>query len=151
VDYKLWVRHVGAAGLLGNTPYAKSQVDQWVHFARSRFEGIFMLYSFALGYRAYAADGFNEAKKKAVDGLNVMELHFKHHPGHKFLLGDRITLADIILICSLYNAIKHGLDEESVLNHVPHTKAYLRHVLDNEHVKSTLGEIHFLPKFTPPQ
>jgi len=140
-----------AAGLLGENAFAQSQVDQWVQFARSRFEGIFHLFAYSIpAYNTkFDQTAFETAKKKVVDGFAVMEVYFKNHPTRKYLVNDRVTLADIIVICSLYMALKAGIDEEAV-NHYPKVKAYLNHLLAEPHVKSVIGDIHILAKFTPP-
>jgi len=137
------------AGLLGATAYAQAQVDQWVHFARSRLEGLYPLFGFAQGYGAYSQEKFDEAKKKVEDAFKVLAVHFEHHPQHKYLLGDRITLADIAVVGSIIPALKVSLDEEFLVHH-PKVKQYLTNYLSHDHVKAVYGETHYVHKFTPP-
>jgi len=85
-----------------------------------------------------------------MDAFATLELHFKHHPNQKYLVSDRVTLADIVLVANLSGSLRVSIDEASMLNANPKVKAYLSHLIAEPHVKSVLGEIKFLPTFTPP-
>jgi len=141
-----YVARVGtdAAGLLGATPYANAQVDQWANFARSRLEGLGDLFMFAIGRGEFNQQKFDEAKKKVGDAFAVLNTHFEHHPNNKFLIGDRITVADIIVGQSVYVGVRVSLDEE-FLNHYPKVKQYLTHYFTDPHVAAVIGDFKFVP------
>jgi len=141
-----------AVGLLGDTPYAQSQIDQWVCFARSWLENLFPLYGFFFpGYGKYDAVKGEEVKKKVCQGFEVLEFYLKSQSGRKFIINNRVTLADIVIGCSVVTCIQVGtLDDESVWKNYPKTKAYLVNVFEQEQVKSILGEIKFTVKWSPP-
>jgi len=137
-----------AAGLLGDTPFAQSQVDQWINFARSRLELLYPLFGFATGFGQFDQDKFNECKKKVSDACAVLAIHFDNHP-NKFLLGDRITIADIVAVGSLIPPLKVSLDEEFWALY-PKVKQYIANFLADPTVASVVTGVEFVPKFTPP-
>jgi len=145
-----YVARVGhdSKGLLGDTPYHQALVDEWANFARSRFEGIYALYGFNYGYGKYEKDKFDEALKKVTDGFAVIEKHLTQH-GTAYLTGNRVTLADILVFCHLTAAIRVSLTEAN-FEHYPKTRAYIGHILSNEHVLACIGQITVHTTFTPP-
>eukprot|EP01125_Pyxidicula_operculata_P014929 TRINITY_DN502_c0_g1_i1.p1 TRINITY_DN502_c0_g1~~TRINITY_DN502_c0_g1_i1.p1 ORF type:complete len:143 (-),score=38.94 TRINITY_DN502_c0_g1_i1:435-833(-) len=50
-----YVARVGtdSVGLLGDTPYSQTLVDQWTNWVRSRIEGLYPLFAFAAGWGAF--------------------------------------------------------------------------------------------------
>jgi len=144
-----YVARVGcdSKGLLGETPYQQANVDEWVNFSRSRFEGIYPLFSFAMGWGTYDQAKFDEALKKVTDAFTVIERHLTHS-GSTFLVGNRVTLADIVVYASLWVALNVSITE-AVFHPFPKTRAYFGHVLANEHVKSS-GPPEIKATFTAP-
>jgi len=145
-----YVARIGsdAAGLLGDTPYKQALVDQWTNWSRSRVEGTYALFAFTLGWGKYDQTKFDETMKKITDALAVLERHF-NKSGTPFLLGDRITLADIIVVCPLIAPLRVSITEE-VLTAYPKTRAFLGKFLSDPHVVSVTGEIHIAKTFTAP-
>jgi len=145
-----YVARIGhdAKALLGDTPYQQAQVDEWVNFTRSRFEGIYPLYGFILGFGKYEKEKFDEALKKVTDGFAVIEKHLTH-TGTTFIVGNHITLADIVIFCALKVAITTSVTEANFA-HYPKTRAYLGHIISNDRVSSVTGPVVVATTFTPP-
>jgi len=137
-----------AKGLLGDTPYQQALVDQWVNFSRSRLEGHLGLILFHIGRGKYDKEKFDQDLKKVTDALAVLERHFTSGH-HTYLVGDRITIADVVLICSLHFHLSRNISEAEWKHH-PKTRAYVELVLKHEHVHSVTGHVKFLEVFTPP-
>jgi len=146
-----YVARIGtdAKGLLGETPYQQSLVDQWVNFTRSRVEGLYGMFLFHIGRAKYDKEKFDQDLKRATDAFAVLERHFSS--GHStYLVGNRITIADIILICHLLFYLRKSISEVD-LKPYPKTRAYIDLVLKNEHVHSVTGPVEIPAVFVPPQ
>jgi len=145
-----YVARVGSdsKGLLGDTPYHQAQVDQWVNFARSRLEGLYALFGFAFGHGKYDKEKWDEALKKVTDAFAVIEKHLTN-TGNKYLVGSRVTLADIIVFCSVSGALRVSVTEAN-LQPYPKTHAYLHNLFQNEHIVAVTGPLAFQTTFTPP-
>eukprot|EP01124_Arcella_intermedia_P035860 TRINITY_DN923_c0_g1_i1.p1 TRINITY_DN923_c0_g1~~TRINITY_DN923_c0_g1_i1.p1 ORF type:complete len:251 (-),score=36.28 TRINITY_DN923_c0_g1_i1:69-740(-) len=137
-----------AKGLLGETAYQQAQVDEWVHFARSRLEGLYPLFAWTFGYGTYQKDKFDETHKKVVDAIAVVERHLTQ-TGGAYLVGSRVTLADIIFFSSLAPVVRVGFSEEDFQAY-PKSRAYLQTLIDNPNFNSVSGPVNVVAKFTPP-
>jgi len=96
-------------GLLGSSDIETSQVDQWIEWARSveaRQSG--WVYSI-VGYYPYVEAAWNMSKEGAKKYLNALNSHLQ---GKEYLVGNRITLADIIVVVTLERAFKVAYDPE---------------------------------------
>jgi len=85
--------------LLGATNFQKGQVDQWIDFSTNEVEparGIW-LYPI-LGYLTYNEKANQEAKKELTNSLNVLNQHLLRNT---FLVGNAVTLADIVIVTAL--------------------------------------------------
>jgi len=138
--------------LLGKTAYEQAVVDQWVHFARSNFEGIFNIYGFSplVGSRvAYDEKVFKVELAKVEKGFTGMELSFKNHD-RKFIAGNHVTLADIAIGATLYNPLRVSLDT-AFLSKFPKVHEYLKRYFAEPNVTSLAGALAYVDKFVPPQ
>jgi len=137
-------------GLLGETPYQQALVDQWIDFTSFYLTPhLFPLVGFRLGFGPYDAEKFNVAFEAQKQAWGWLEKHFTQH-GSKYLTGNRITLADIILLCSSSYPLTHALDKDFRAA-FPKTDAYFHAVYVDPHVKEVVGEVKFLEKLELPQ
>jgi len=147
-------RYVASKGsaseqLLGKTSYEQAVIDQWIHFCRSNFEGLYPLFAFAAGWRPYEEKSFNEALAKVEKAFTGLELSFNHHD-RKFVVGNHVTLADIVIGTSLSAALKTSLDT-AFFSKYPKVHAYLHRFFSEPNVQALIGPFPFVEKFTPPQ
>jgi len=94
--------------LFGNNDYEEALVNQWIDFAVSEIDlpaGVW-LYPI-LGYLEYNAEATNLAKG---DIRKVLQIINEHLSTRTFLVGERISLADIVVSTSLVYLFKHVLD-----------------------------------------
>eukprot|EP00300_Choanocystis_sp_HF-7_P033165 c4545_g1_i1.p1 GENE.c4545_g1_i1~~c4545_g1_i1.p1 ORF type:complete len:465 (-),score=62.67 c4545_g1_i1:101-1495(-) len=88
------------SGLYGTTPLEGGQVDQWIDFATNEIE----LPANAWTYPILGAISENKqlTQKAQEDVSKVMSILDKHLLYKTFLVGERVTLADIVVACTLY-------------------------------------------------
>jgi elongation factor 1-gamma len=138
-----------AAGLLGADAYTSSLIDAWVDFTSFYVTDERNLFLFRFGYGQYNEESFNKSKKVQQTVFSHVEGHL-NRTGNSYLVGDRVTLADIVFAITIMMPLQYALDAE-FRTEFPKTEAYLRRVFDNEHVKKVCGDVQFLDKFIAPQ
>ena len=94
--------------LLGRTFFEQAIVDQWIEFAKAELELPVGMWIYPiLGFIESDDASTNRAKqdlKRALTALN------NHLLTHSFLVGDSVTLADIVVACALLNPFKLVFD-----------------------------------------
>jgi elongation factor 1-gamma len=151
-------------GLVGKGAYEQSVVDQWIEFTNSYVApNVYPLFVFLVGWGQFDKTKYEGALKSIEQGalylafrgwrcsltvefcpsaaLGWIEAHLTQ-TGRHFLVNDRITLADIVLGCTLNAPLKLSLGPE-VRSKFPKAVAYLERFFANDHVKAVLGETNF--------
>lgn len=96
--------------LYGKTFFESAQVDSWIDFATNEVEvPVNSWLGPVLGYRAFNADVSAKAKEDTKKVLQVLENHLLLRT---YLVGEQITLADIVVACSLFYAFKIVFDKD---------------------------------------
>lgn len=100
--------YVSNAQLRGNSDFEKAEVSQWLSFADNEIQHASSAWVFPmLGIMPYNKNTNERAKqdvKAALTALNARLLN------HTYLVGERITLADIVVFCSLLQLYQYVLD-----------------------------------------
>uniref|UniRef100_A0A8C6X435 Eukaryotic translation elongation factor 1 gamma n=1 Tax=Naja naja TaxID=35670 RepID=A0A8C6X435_NAJNA len=100
--------YVSNEELRGTTPEAASQVLQWVSFADSDIVPPASTWVFpTLGIMQYNKQATEYAKEEVKRILSLLDSHLKTRT---FLVGERITLADITVVCTLLWLYKQVLE-----------------------------------------
>jgi len=97
-----------ATSLFGNNEYEEALVNQWIDFASTEIDlpaGVW-LYPI-LGYIEYNAEATNLAKG---DIRKVLQILNDHLANRTFLVGEKLSLADIVVGTSLVYLFKNVLD-----------------------------------------
>lgn len=92
--------------LMGRNAYEAALVDQWIEWSRFEVELPAMSWLYPIFGYADFNEGATEAAKKDIQ--NVMNILNRHLALRTFLVGERITLADIVLAClfrGLYSTV----------------------------------------------
>lgn len=98
------------AGLLGGSVAEQTQVDQWLDFTTNEVElPATMWYYPILGWQEANEDTRSEAQDQLVNALKYVDAHLSLRT---FLVGNRITLADICLASALIYPMKLVLDNK---------------------------------------
>lgn len=99
--------------LRGKTEFDKAQILQWIGFAESEILPPVCAWVFpVLGIikpSGSSQDAFNRAKIDLKSSLSLLNDHLL---SHTYLVGERISLADIVTFCNLLYAYKFVLDPE---------------------------------------
>jgi len=135
-------------GLYGANEYENSLVDQWVEFYRSQAEpeGAQWLYPI-LGYREFNQQKYEDAKKKIHNALDILNKHLDG--GREWIVGNRVTLADIIFFCGASSLLQHALEPE-FLKPFPNFVAWVHRCLSQAHFKTYFGEFVLCTKEKQP-
>lgn len=137
--------------LLGSNAVEKALILQWILFADNEFNTNIGNWIYPLlGYYPYMkpnVDAAIERVKRAMDALNKVLLT------KTYLVGHRITLADIAVVCALVLPYKTVFDKD-FRDQYKNVNRYFTTVINKKHFKDALGEIQLCEtplKYTPPK
>uniref|UniRef100_A0A7S1MZB5 Elongation factor 1-gamma n=1 Tax=Phaeocystis cordata TaxID=118079 RepID=A0A7S1MZB5_9EUKA len=103
-----YVARITDKGLYGTTALDLGSIEQWIDFCTNEIDAPLLSWVLPLQgvwpYNKAKEDAAKEALKKALTVLN------EHLKKNTFLVADRITLADIICVCNLYEGMKSVFD-----------------------------------------
>ncbi|KAG2460439.1 EF1G factor, partial [Polypterus senegalus] len=134
---------VASEALRGSTKEAAAQVLQWVSFADSEIVPPASTWVFpTLGIMQYNKQATEHAKEEVRKVLSVLNEHLHTRT---FLVGERLTLADITVVCSLLWLYKQVLEpsfRQSFLN----TNRWFITCINQPQFKAVLGEVKLCEK-----
>lgn len=139
------------AGLLGSNPKEAAHIDQWVYFADSEI-------SVNLGASIAFCKGFVQPYNKPIETffrertLRALATLEKYLSTRTFLVGERISLADITAASILQPAFVNLLDPEYRKKN-PNTLRFYETVTNHPAMKGILGGTEYCDKaiqYTPP-
>lgn len=82
--------------LLGSTVFEKAKVNQWIEFASCEIQRCVKEIIYPIfNWREYNKEATDDANKKLKNYLMTLEKELKD--GKKYIMGNKITLADIVL------------------------------------------------------
>lgn len=124
--------------LIGATPYEKASIVQWICFADQEFFATFAQWMYPiLGYAPYD----KAAHSKSVEPINkVLAALDKMLATRTFLVGECVTLADIILASNMFPAFTMFLDASARMSFVNVTRWFLT-CANQAHFKAVFGEV----------
>jgi elongation factor 1-gamma len=129
--------------LRGTDDVQKALVQQWLDFADSDILPASCTWVFpclgAMQFNKSATDRAKEDVKKAMKILNDHLLH------HTYLVGERITLADISVCCTMLNLYIHVL-EPSFRNPFGNVNRWFVTMVNQPNVKAVIGDIKLCEK-----
>ena len=67
----------------------------------------------------------------------------RHLVGRKYLVGDSITIADIGLVCSLYNSYTKLFDR-NIAQSLPSLTSWFRSLVELDQFKEVMGQVTLL-------
>ncbi|KAK1414685.1 hypothetical protein QVD17_30435 [Tagetes erecta] len=126
------------SSLFGSSKFEYGQIEQWIDFSSfeidANIRGWFMP---RLGYATYikpAEENFIAGVKRGLDALNT------HLASHTFLVGDGVTLADVIMTCNLLLGFKLLLPK-SFTSAYPHVERYFWTMVNQPNFSKIIGEV----------
>ncbi|KAF8994870.1 elongation factor 1-gamma [Cyathus striatus] len=139
------------SGLLGHSSEDAALVDQWVHFVESEIDShtgnIRLICSGKIPYNKPTHALLND---RLTRSLNTLESHLVHHT---FLVGERITLADLAVAGHIQKSVSITIDAEERKKY-PNVIRHLETVVNQPKVKDIFGSINYVEKavqFVPPK
>lgn len=122
---------------------AKTEIQQWISFADNEILPPACAWVFpCMGIMAFNKQANERAKVDLKSALSVLDAHLKTKT---FLVGERVTLADICCMCNLILAFKWVLDPESRSGFNNVTRWFLT-VANQPLVKLVIGETSLCSK-----
>uniref|UniRef100_A0A8C9H350 Elongation factor 1-gamma n=1 Tax=Piliocolobus tephrosceles TaxID=591936 RepID=A0A8C9H350_9PRIM len=135
--------YVSNEELRGSTPEAAAQVVQWVSFADSDIVPPASTWVFpTLGIMHHNKQATEEAKEEVRRILGLLDAHLKTRT---FLVGERVTLADITVVCTLLCLYKQVL-EPSFCQAFPNTNRWFLTCINQPQFRAVLGEVKLCEK-----
>jgi len=126
-----------AASFLGKSAFETSQIDQWIDWTRGELEIQIQVWVYPiLGYIANNQQATELAKEDIKKALNVLNDHLKLR---SFLVGDRLSLADVIVALTLYYPFKLVFDP-NFRKPFPNVTRWFTTVINQENFKKHLTE-----------
>jgi len=96
--------------LCGSSFFESSQVDQWIDFSANELEPTRAIWLFPLsGFLQYDAEAYQSAKQDVAKTLDVLNQHLA---SRTYLVGEKITLADIVVVSALVELYRRVFDPE---------------------------------------
>ncbi|GAA5934493.1 translation elongation factor EF1B gamma [Sporobolomyces koalae] len=154
-DFKLTectaIANNNKAGLLGASKEDAASVNQWTSWANTALMTSLGPWIVSLvGLKPYNKANVEAAKTRALDNLAYLE---KYLASTTFLVGERITLADIYVTIILSFGFSKVLDAE-VRATLPNTVRFFNTVVRQTNVAAVVGEPTLIEKaivYTPPK
>jgi len=130
-------------GLLGRSHYESGQVDQWTHWSGNELDAaVGCLVYPIMGYMQYNKKTAETARADVLAGLALLNKHLLHQT---FLVGERVTLADIVVVCSLMNAFKLALDSATRAA-FPNVNRWFLTCVNQPQFRAVVGEVALCEK-----
>ncbi|XP_012520435.1 PREDICTED: elongation factor 1-gamma [Propithecus coquereli] len=135
--------YVSNEELRGSTPEAAAQVVQWVSFADSDIVPPASTWVFpTLGIMHHNKQATENAKEEVRRILGLLDAHLKTRT---FLVGERVTLADITVVCTLLWLYKQVL-EPSFRQAFPNTNRWFLTCINQPQFRAVLGDVKLCEK-----
>ncbi|KAK3949725.1 glutathione S-transferase [Pseudoneurospora amorphoporcata] len=129
--------------LLGRTVVDRARIEQWACFAEQELMANLtppMLMVYRPDLVPYAKEGYDTFAAKFERAVKYVETVLTKGNG-KFLVGEEVTVADVMVAGPLILASKLLLDAEMKKNSAPSVEGYLRGLLEVPELKEAFGEL----------
>ena len=92
----------------GKDPLAQSQILQWLNFADTDILPAACTWVFpCLGIMQFNKSATERAKEDVKKAMTALNEHLLHHT---YLVGERVTLADVVVACTMLSLYQNVLD-----------------------------------------
>lgn len=132
----------------GKDAFEIAQVDQFVNFGISTLMPHFpTIYQAIFGVGSVEADAFNNAMKEFKDAIRLINTHLQ---GKDYLVGDRLTVADIFIAMSVIIPFQVVIDAGVRKSVVPNVTAWLERFIALPEVVRRIGHVKLCAKALKP-
>jgi len=127
----------------GNCVYQQAQIQQWINFAETEVVPASCAWVFPLlGIMPFNKNAVDQAKK---DVTLVLEVLNKHLLANTFLVGERVTLADVVVFSNLLHLYQYVL-EPSVRAPFTNVNRWFNTILNQPQVLAVLSKYQICAK-----
>lgn len=124
--------------MYGATFFESAQVDSWLDFSANELEIAAMMWlSPIFGHMPFDQNVADRAQADLFRALGVLEAHLL---SNTFLVGNGITLADIAIVCALFNPMRMILDTETRARY-PAVQRWFLTCVHQEAFQAVLGNV----------
>lgn len=129
--------------ILGQTAYENARILNFMFFFDNEFvPSIYQWYLIVAGYRPSNLKQVEEAQVSIKKSLAMLESHLAHNT---FLVGHRVTLADICGVCTLYALFSQCMGPE-MRNEFQSVMRWYDLCVNQKNFKEVIGNIELSPK-----
>lgn len=138
-----YVARQGKSKLYGNSLYEDALIDQWMDYAVNEIELPSAAWLFPiLNIVPYHKEATDKAKADISQAMGVLNTHLSTRT---FLVGERISLADIVVSMVLYRLYKMVFDPTFRKPYINLTRWY-ETVVNQKEFKTVIGEVELCTK-----
>ncbi|KAF8628562.1 hypothetical protein AX17_005958 [Amanita inopinata Kibby_2008] len=138
------------SGLLGHDIKDAALVDQWVHLVDSEVDAYTnIVLSFMRHIIPYSKPVHTSAVERQMRALNTLEAHIA---SRTFFVGERITVADLVIASVFQRAAQFTIDAE-VRAKIPNLVRHFETIVNQPKLKDIYGPVELIEKavqYTPP-
>ncbi|XP_065562740.1 elongation factor 1-gamma [Artemia franciscana] len=135
--------YVANETLRGSSDLEKAQIIQWMTFADTEILPASCTWVFpVLGIMQFNKQATARAKEDIDKALQALDDHLLTRT---YLVGERITLADIVVTCTLLHLYQHVLDEAFRKSYV-NTNRWFITLINQKQVKAVIGDFKLCEK-----
>ncbi|KAG0481566.1 hypothetical protein HPP92_012424 [Vanilla planifolia] len=124
--------------LYGSSLIEYAQIEQWIDFSTTEIDANLRRWlGPRLGFEPYNAqteDVIIGSLKRGLDALNI------HLASRTYLVGDTVTLADIVMGCNLYWGFTRSMTK-SFTSEFPHVERYFWTIVNQPNFLKILGDV----------
>jgi len=142
------VRHIARLGnWYGKNPYQTALIDQWIEWSRGDLEkcAIDLVYPI-FGYAPHIPDNAKRATEAVKKQVTILNDYLKFR---SFLVGDRISLADVVLACTLLGYYVTVFDT-TYRKAIPNVNRWFLTVTNQPNFKKFIPNIELVDKAKTP-
>lgn len=140
-------RQSKGAKLYGASKYEEALVDQYLDWAATLLEpNVFPWIGVFFGYTQFNASTHEQNKEKALKTLTLLEGFLN---GRNFLVGNQITIADILIV-TLFHSFYRWIADESIRKQLPVLTKYVERLAGEEPFVRALGKLVLCKTQLPP-
>merc|ERR1712004_327432 len=127
----------------GSDPLAQSQILQWLNFADSDILPAACTWVFpCLGIMQFNKSATERAKEDVKKAMTALNDHLLHHT---YLVGERVTLADIVVACTMLSLYQNVLDP-GFRKAFGNVNRWLNSIINQPQVKKVVGAVALAEK-----
>ena len=133
-----FARCAPASGLYGQTPFQQAKVDEWISWNQFLWADSLPAFYGVFGHKEMPQAQFTEVMKKLKEHMKILNSYLD---GKYYLVGDNITIADIMVAMYLSVPFQALFDAGYRKAAIPHATEWFERIVSLPSVVKTCGYI----------